>query len=140
MKHPLLKLEPLIWLLFGQGILLGTVLLTPWVLVVGLAIPLGIVPEDALSYERATMLASHIFGRLILFGLIVRTPHAPHLHRLRRRRARCVGGAAALSARNDRQCARRGGGRSNLITPIRRGSDIGAPTRRSRVRPGWPRR
>ena len=71
MKHPLLKFEPLIWLLFGQGILLGTVLLTPWVLVVGLAIPLGIVPEDALSYERATMLASHIIGRLILFGLIV---------------------------------------------------------------------
>ena len=46
MKHPLLKLEPLIWLLFGQGILLGTVLLTPWVLVVGLAIPLGIVPAE----------------------------------------------------------------------------------------------
>jgi fumarate reductase subunit D len=70
MKHPLLKLEPLIWLLFGQGILLGTVLLTPWVLVVGLAIPLGIVPADALSYERATMLGSHIIGRVILFGLI----------------------------------------------------------------------
>ena len=70
MKHPLLKLEPLIWLLFGQGILFGTVLLTPWVLVVGLAIPLGIVPADALSYERAHMLASHIIGRLILFGLI----------------------------------------------------------------------
>jgi len=71
MKHPLLKLEPLIWLLFGQGILFGTVLLTPWVLVVGLAIPLGIVPADALSYERAAMLGSHIVGRLILFGLIV---------------------------------------------------------------------
>ena len=70
MKHPLLKLEPLIWLLFGQGILLGTVLLTPWVLVVGLAIPLGIVPADALSYERAAMLGSHIIGRVILLGLI----------------------------------------------------------------------
>ncbi len=58
MKHPLLKLEPLIWLLFGQGILLGTVLLTPWVLVVGLAIPLGIVPADAVSFERATRMAS----------------------------------------------------------------------------------
>ena len=70
MKHPLLKLEPLIWLLFGQGILLGTVLLTPWVLVVGLAIPLGIVPDDALAYERAAMLGSHIIGRVILLGLI----------------------------------------------------------------------
>ncbi|MBW2493567.1 MAG: fumarate reductase subunit D [Deltaproteobacteria bacterium] len=71
MKHPLLKLEPLIWLLFGQGILLGTILLTPWVLVVGLGVPLGIVPAEALSYERAIALASHIVGRLILLGLIV---------------------------------------------------------------------
>jgi len=71
MKHPLLKLEPLIWLLFGQGILLGTVLLTPWVLIVGLAIPLGIVPAEVLAYERAYTLGSHIIGRLILFGLIV---------------------------------------------------------------------
>ena len=70
MKHLLLKLEPLIWLLFGQGILLGTVLLTGWLLVVGLAIPLGIVPADALSYERAAMLGSHIIGRVILLGLI----------------------------------------------------------------------
>jgi fumarate reductase subunit D len=70
MRHLLLKLEPLIWLLFGQGILLGTVLLTPWLLVMGLAIPLGLVPVDALSYERAHLLASHIVGRLILLGLI----------------------------------------------------------------------
>ena len=34
MKHLLLKLEPVIWLLFGQGILLGTMLLTGWLLVV----------------------------------------------------------------------------------------------------------
>ncbi len=58
-------------MLYGQGILLGTVLLTGWVLVVGLAIPLGIVPADALSYERAQMLSSHIIGRAILLGLIV---------------------------------------------------------------------
>ncbi len=71
MKHPLLKLEPLIWLLFGQGILLGTILLTGWVLVVGLAIPLNFVSPEALSYERAHMLGAHIIGRLVLLGLIV---------------------------------------------------------------------
>jgi len=70
MKHLLLKLEPLIWLLFGQGILLGTILLTGWVLVVGLAIPLGIVPAEALSYERAHGLGSNPIGRLVLLGLI----------------------------------------------------------------------
>jgi len=70
MKHPLLKLEPLIWLLFGQGILLGTVLLTPWLLVVGLGVPLGLVPAEALSYPRALALGSHLVGRVVLLGLI----------------------------------------------------------------------
>ena len=71
MKHLLLKLEPLIWLMFGQGILLGTILLTGWVLVVGLAVPMGIVSPEALSYERAHMLGSNFIGRLVLLGLIV---------------------------------------------------------------------
>ena len=35
-KHPLLKLEPLIWFLFGQGIMIGSILMTGWLLVVGL--------------------------------------------------------------------------------------------------------
>ena len=52
MKHLLLKLEPLIWLMFGQGILLGTILLTGWLLVPGVLMPLGIVPESAFAYER----------------------------------------------------------------------------------------
>ena len=33
----LLRLEPIIWLLFGQGILIGTILLTGWILVIGIA-------------------------------------------------------------------------------------------------------
>jgi fumarate reductase subunit D len=70
MKRLLLRLEPAIWLLFGQGILIGTILLTGWLLVVGVAAPLGLVPADALSYPRAHMLASHWIGRLVLLGLI----------------------------------------------------------------------
>jgi len=70
MKRLLLRLEPVIWLLFGQGILVGTILLTGWLLVVGIAAPLGIVSADALSFERASMLASHWIGRLILLALI----------------------------------------------------------------------
>ena len=49
MKHLLLKLEPVIWLLFGAGLSVGTMLLTGFVLVVGLAIPMGLVPSDALD-------------------------------------------------------------------------------------------
>ncbi len=69
MKHLLLKLEPLIWFMFGQGILIGTILLTGWVLVVGVAAPLGIV--DPLSYERALDLGGSLIGRLVLLALIV---------------------------------------------------------------------
>jgi fumarate reductase subunit D len=70
MKQLLLRFEPVIWLLFGAGLSIGTMLLTGFVLIVGLAIPLGVVPADALSYERAHMLASNVIGRLVLLGLI----------------------------------------------------------------------
>jgi fumarate reductase subunit D len=70
MKHLILKLEPVIWLLFGQGIMIGTMLLTGWLLIVCLAVPLGIVDADALSYQRAHMLGSNIVGRLVLVALI----------------------------------------------------------------------
>ena len=70
MKHILLRIEPLIWLLFGQGILIGTILLTGWILVVGLLIPLGFVPQDSLDYSRAHALASNPLGRIVLIALI----------------------------------------------------------------------
>lgn len=70
MRHLLLRLEPVIWVLFGQGIMIGTMLLTAWLAVVGVAIPLGIVPPAALSYERAADLGGSLLGRLVLFALI----------------------------------------------------------------------
>ena len=69
MKHPLLKLEPFIWFLFGQGIMLGTMLVTGWLLVVGLAVPLGLVSGDALAYTRASELGGSLVGRVVLFSL-----------------------------------------------------------------------
>jgi len=71
MRHLLLRLEPIIWLLFGQGILIGTILLTGWILVVGLGVPIGIVPADALSFERAHALGASLLGRLFLLALLV---------------------------------------------------------------------
>lgn len=70
MRHLLLKLEPVIWLLFGQGILIGTMLLTAYLAIVGVAIPLGIVSADALSYDRALRLGSSLIGRIVLLALI----------------------------------------------------------------------
>ena len=69
MKHLLLKLEPIIWVLFGQGIMLGTILLTGWILVVNLGVPLEVFSSDGLAYERAHSLASHPIGRLLLAAL-----------------------------------------------------------------------
>ena len=65
MRTLLLKLEPIIWLMFGQGILLGTILLTGWILVVGILIPMGIVDPSALNYVRA-----HELATMSLFGII----------------------------------------------------------------------
>lgn len=70
MKHLLLRMEPLIWVLFGLGIMIGTMLLTGWLLVVGLAFPLGLVPAEALDYSRAHSLGSSLIGRLVLVALI----------------------------------------------------------------------
>lgn len=77
MRTLLLKLEPIIWLMFGQGILLGTMLLTGWILVVGILIPMGIVDSSALNYMRAHQIATTTLfgivplGKLILAALLV---------------------------------------------------------------------
>jgi succinate dehydrogenase subunit D len=76
MKTLLLKLEPIIWLLFGQGILIGTMLLTPWILVLYLLIPFGIVDASALSYERAYSLTTASLlglpiGKLVLAAVAI---------------------------------------------------------------------
>ena len=68
MKTFLLKLEPVIWLLFGQGILIGTLLLTGWVLVLGIAAPLGIV--ETLSFDHARELGASLIGRVVLAAVI----------------------------------------------------------------------
>ena len=69
MNHLLLRLEPIIWLLFGAGLSVGTMLLTGFVLIVGLAMPMGLI--DGLDYDRAHWLASNLLGRLVLLAVIV---------------------------------------------------------------------
>lgn len=72
MKTLLLKLEPLIWFMFGQGIMIGTMLLTPWILVVGILMPLGIVDPANLNYARAHELATAwLFGLLPIGQLVL---------------------------------------------------------------------
>jgi len=71
MREFLLRIEPVIWLLFGQGLLIGTMLLTGWILIVGIAVPLGLVAPEALAFDRVQVLASNVLGRLVLAALVV---------------------------------------------------------------------
>ena len=82
MKHLLLRMEPVIWLLFGGGIMGGTILLTGWLLVVGIAAPLGMVADGAMDYGRVYALASNPIGRLVL-GLTAVLPLWKGAHHLR---------------------------------------------------------
>ena len=70
MKSLVDRVEPGIWMLFGGGFVVGSLLLPAWVLVVGIAAPLGWTPPDALAFERAHALAAHPLGRLVLLALI----------------------------------------------------------------------
>lgn len=62
MKALMLRLEPLIWLLFGAGMMVGGFVLPAWIATVGLG--LG-VSESALSYDRMVALFTHPIGRLV---------------------------------------------------------------------------
>jgi fumarate reductase subunit D len=67
-KHVLLRLEPVVWALFGAGMMVGGLLLPAFVLGLGLLAPLGLVPADALAFERAHALAASPIGRLVLLA------------------------------------------------------------------------
>jgi fumarate reductase subunit D len=69
-KTLLMRLEPVIWLLFGAGIMVGTLLLPGYLLTVGIGGPLGLLPEGALAFDRAHAIASNPIGQVILLALI----------------------------------------------------------------------
>jgi len=69
-KALLLRLEPIIWLLFGGGIMVGTLLLPGYLLTVALGGPLGFLPEGAMSFDRVHGIASNPIGRLVLLAII----------------------------------------------------------------------
>lgn len=70
MKNLIARIEPLIWVFFGAGFMVGSLLLPAWIFMVGLAGPLGWAPPEAMAYERAYALASNPIGRLLLLALI----------------------------------------------------------------------
>ena len=71
MSGLILRLEPVIWFLFGGGFFVGSLLYPAFLFTVGIAEPLGWVPADALAFERAAGLAASLVGRLVLLVMIV---------------------------------------------------------------------
>jgi len=69
-KALLVRLEPIIWGLFGGGMMVAALLYPAYLLVFGVAGPMGVLSESALSYERMAALTGNPIGKLVLIAMI----------------------------------------------------------------------
>jgi fumarate reductase subunit D len=69
-KSLLTRLEPLVWGLFGGGMIVTALFYPALLLVFALAAPLDVLSPEALGYERALALAAHPIGRVLIAAVI----------------------------------------------------------------------
>jgi len=62
--------EPIFWSLFGAGGVVVAFVLPMLILLTGIAYPLGLLPEEAFSYDRMVAVASNPFGKLFILIVI----------------------------------------------------------------------
>ena len=62
--------EPIFWSLFGAGGVIASLILPVLILITGIAVPLGIMPAETLSYERMSGFIDGWFGKLFVFAVI----------------------------------------------------------------------
>lgn len=71
--------EPIFWSLFGAGGVISALVLPALVLITGMAWPLGLMSDDALSYARMSSFAGSLIGGFALVVVISLTFwHAAH--------------------------------------------------------------
>jgi fumarate reductase subunit D len=58
--------EPVVWGLFGAGGMVAAFLLPVLILVTGILVPLGIVDDNVLSYQRVLTFSEHWLGKILL--------------------------------------------------------------------------
>ena len=102
-------IEPLLWSLFGAGGTTVGFFFPAIILVVGIGVPLGLIPAEALSYESISgFFLNNLLGKLILlavlipsyWGCIHRVYHGMHdlgLHAGSGAKMICYGGTLVLS-------------------------------------------
>ena len=65
-------IEPLLWSLFGAGGATIAFAFPALIFVVGLGVPMGIIPAEALSYERISgFILENWIGKLALMAILV---------------------------------------------------------------------
>ncbi len=62
--------EPIFWSLFGAGGVIVAFVLPVTILITGIAVPLGLMPEEVMNYDRAHAFASSWIGKLALLAII----------------------------------------------------------------------
>lgn len=102
-------IEPLLWSLFGAGGMTIAYLMPAIILIVGILVPLGVIPAEALSYERMSAFVTESWiGRLSVIALLVpsywgcihRVYHGMHdlkIHAGNGVKVACYGGTLLLS-------------------------------------------
>ena len=61
---------PVFWLLFGAGCMLSALAGPALVLITGIAVPLGLLPSDALSYQHMLGFVHSWLGGIFLFAIV----------------------------------------------------------------------
>ncbi len=74
--------KPIIWSLFAAGGTLSAFITPVMIVVTGLALSFGLLPAEALAYERMVGIVQHPIGKILIFGAVF-LPAWHAAHRLR---------------------------------------------------------